>query len=257
MRYFITLSYKGTTYHGWQIQPDAISVQEVLNKTLSTVCRAEIEVVGAGRTDAGVHASQMVAHFDVEVPFSNAANMVHKFNSLLPDTIVIQNIQAVKEDAHARFDAVSRSYVYKIFLGRNPFELDTNWQLHSTKLDVDQMNRACSILRNYINFKSFSRSKTDVKTYDCSIFDAFWILKDQNLEFHISANRFLRNMVRAIVGTMIDVGTGKTSLTEFEEIIVSENRSKAGKSAPSTGLYLSKVDYPEDIYLWKQEKHLI
>ncbi|MDA8596240.1 tRNA pseudouridine(38-40) synthase TruA [Flavobacteriaceae bacterium] len=247
MRYFITLAFKGTNYFGWQIQPDAISVQEVLNKALSTVLRSDITVVGAGRTDAGVHATKMVAHFDLEVDLRDDVKLSHKLNSYLPDDIVVSSIERVKEDAHARFDAERRAYDFCVILGRNPFKLETTWQLYNTDLDVAQMNLACKELLKHKDFKCFSRSKTDVKTFDCLIFDAYWTASENELIFHIEANRFLRNMVRAIVGTMIDVGTGKKSLEEFKEIILSRDRSKAGKSAPSTGLFLSEIIYPPSI----------
>ncbi|MGB0778272.1 MAG: tRNA pseudouridine(38-40) synthase TruA [Flavobacteriaceae bacterium] len=247
MRYFITLAFKGTNYFGWQIQPDAISVQEVLNRALSTVLRSDIAVVGAGRTDAGVHASKMVAHFDLNIDLRDDLKLCHQLNSYLPDDIVVSSIERVNDDAHARFDAERRAYDYLIVLGRNPFKLDTTWQLYNTTLDIAQMNLACQELLRHKDFKCFSRSKTDVKTFDCLIFDAHWTESGNELIFHIEANRFLRNMVRAIVGTMIDVGTGKKSLEEFKEIILGRDRSKAGKSAPATGLFLSEITYPLSI----------
>lgn len=241
MRYFIELAYKGKNYHGWQIQPDANSVQEELNKALSTVLREEINIVGAGRTDAGVHASQMFAHFDVSKSLED--NYLYKLNSILPDDIVINNLFLVDDEAHARFDAVSRSYEYKIWLGRNPFLLDSCWQIHSQELNVEAMNNAAKLLLNYTDFECFSKVKTDVFTFNCNITNAVWKQNGNELVFYISANRFLRNMVRAIVGTLIEVGLGKITEEDFRAIIESKNRSNAGMSAPAKGLFLTKVEY--------------
>ncbi|MGB0891379.1 MAG: tRNA pseudouridine(38-40) synthase TruA [Flavobacteriaceae bacterium] len=241
MRYFIELSYNGKNYHGWQIQPDANSVQEELNKAISTILQEEISIVGAGRTDAGVHASQMYAHFDSDKKLTQ--NHVYKFNSLLPDDIVVYKIHSVKEDAHARFDAISRSYEYKIWLGRNPFLLETTWQLYYQKLDIDLMNKAAKVLLEYEDFQCFSKVKTEVYTFICDVTLAKWKLNGNELTFHISANRFLRNMVRAIVGTLVDVGSGKTTIDEFRKIIESKNRSNAGLSVPAKALFLTEVTY--------------
>ncbi len=241
MRYFIELSYNGKNYHGWQMQPDAISIQEKLNEALSKVWQETIEVVGAGRTDTGVHAKQMFAHFDVQSQVKE--EIVYKLNSILPNDIVVSKLVEVEPEKHARFDAVSRSYEYKIWLGRNPFLLDFYWQIHSQYLDVEAMNQAAKILLKYKDFQSFSKVKTDVYTYNCDIFDAYWEVNNEELTFYISANRFLRNMVRAIVGTMVDVGLGKISVLDFEEIIKSKNRSNAGLSVPARGLFLTEIKY--------------
>ncbi|MGB2224740.1 MAG: tRNA pseudouridine(38-40) synthase TruA [Polaribacter sp.] len=241
MRYFIELSYNGKNYHGWQMQPDAISIQEKLNEALSKVWQETIEVVGAGRTDTGVHAKQMFAHFDVQSQVKE--EIVYKLNSILPNDIVVSKLVEVEPEKHARFDAVSRSYEYKIWLGRNPFLLDFYWQIHSQYLDVEAMNQAAKILLKYKDFQSFSKVKTDVYTYNCDIFDAYWEVNNEELTFYISANRFLRNMVRAIVGTMVDVGLGKISVLDFEEIIKSKNRSNAGLSVPAHGLFLTEIKY--------------
>ena len=241
MRYFIELSYKGTKYHGWQVQPDANSVQEEINKAISTILQEEILVVGAGRTDAGVHASQMFAHFDTIKKLSD--EYIYKFNSILPNDININSIELVLEDAHVRFDAISRSYEYKIWLGRNPFLLETTWQIHQKELDVEKMNEAAKILFEYEDFESFSKVKTDVKTFNCNITQAEWIIENENLSFYITSNRFLRNMVRAVVGTLVEVGLGKKTVQDFRKIIESKKRSEAGLSVPAQGLFLTKIIY--------------
>ena len=241
MRYFIELSYKGTNYHGWQIQPDAISVQEEINKAISTILQQEIKLVGAGRTDTGVHATQMIAHFDTSSILSD--QYVYKFNSVLPNDIIINSIEKVSENVHARFDAISRSYEYRILLKKNAFLLDTTWQLHRKKIDIDKMNTAAKLLYEYQDFESFSKVKTDVKSFNCKIMKAEWTLEDQHLTFHITANRFLRNMVRAIVGTLVEVGTGKKTVEDFKKIIESKKRSEAGASVPARGLFLTEVTY--------------
>ena len=246
MRYFIELSYHGLNYHGWQVQPDVVTVQGKLTEALSVILREKIEVVGAGRTDSGVHALQLFAHFDVEVTFDEA-KIQQKINAFLSDDIVVASIFLVNNDAHARFDAISRSYEYRIWLGRNPFLLETTWQIHQQKLDVNKMNEAAEVLLNYTNFKCFSKSKTDVRTYTCKITEAVWVLDGNKLVFHITADRFLRNMVRAIVGTLIDVGLGKKTKNNMIAIVKSEDRSNAGVSVPAQGLFLSKIIYPKQI----------
>ena len=241
MRYFIELSYNGKNYHGWQMQPEAVSIQEKLNDAVSKVWQEELEVVGAGRTDAGVHAKQMIAHFDAKGVLKKDA--VYKLNSILPDDIVVHKLYEVEDSKHSRFDAVSRSYEYKIWLGRNPFLLDFSWQIHSQKFDIDAMNQAAKVMLKYKDFKCFSKVKTDVYTYNCDIFEAFWELNEKELTFYITANRFLRNMVRAIVGTMVDVGLHKISVADFEDIIKSKDRSNAGLSVPAKGLFLTAIKY--------------
>ena len=241
MRYFIELSYKGTNYHGWQIQPDASSVQEEITKALATILQEKILLVGAGRTDAGVHASQMFAHVDTVKKLSN--NYVHKLNAILPNDIVIKSIKEVSDETHARFDAVSRTYEYKILLGRDPFLLETTWQLHQKNLQIEKMNQAANLLFKYEDFESFSKVKTDVNTFNCTIMKAVWTLEDKHLIFHIKANRFLRNMVRAVVGTLLEVGLGKKTVEDFRKIIESKKRSEAGLSVPAKGLFLTEVCY--------------
>ena len=241
MRYFIELSYKGTNYHGWQIQPDASSVQEEITKALATILQEKILLVGAGRTDAGVHASQMFAHVDTVKKLTD--DYVHKLNAILPNDIVIKSIKEVSDETHARFDAVSRTYEYRILLGRDPFLLETTWQLHQKNLQIEKMNEAANLLFKYEDFESFSKVKTDVNTFNCTIMKAVWTLEDKHLIFHIKANRFLRNMVRAIVGTLIEVGLGKKTIEDFRNIIESKKRSEAGLSVPAKGLFLTEVCY--------------
>ncbi|MGY5352726.1 tRNA pseudouridine(38-40) synthase TruA [Wenyingzhuangia sp. IMCC45533] len=245
MRYFAELSYLGKNYHGWQIQPNAISVQEVVQKSLSVILRQPIEVVAAGRTDAGVHASQMFIHFDIDAELDSDI-YCYKLNALLPDDVVFHKIIKVKPDAHTRFDATQRSYEYRILLGRSPFTIDTQWQINHS-LDISLMNTAAQQLLLHTDFQCFSRSKTDVRTYNCDITKAEWVLNENHLTFYISADRFLRNMVRAIVGTLIEVGKGKLEPYAIENIIESKNRSKAGASAPAHGLFLTEITYPKNI----------
>jgi len=245
LRYFIKLSYNGRAYHGWQNQPNAISAQEVLEEALSTLLKEKIAIVGAGRTDTGVHAKQMFAHFNTNVEFS-LEEITYKLNSLLPKDIAIQDIFKVNDKTHARFDAISREYIYRISLHKNVFAFNDSYYFKQ-KLDVDKMNEASKILLNYEDFKCFSRSNTDVKTYNCNIMNAEWTLKEDELIFIIKADRFLRNMVRAIVGTMINIGIGKTSIAQFHDIIKSKDRSKAGASVPGHALYLTNIEYPKSI----------
>ncbi|MDG2193958.1 MAG: tRNA pseudouridine(38-40) synthase TruA [Polaribacter sp.] len=244
MRYFIELSYNGKNYHGWQIQPDAISVQEEINKAISTVLQKNIIVVGAGRTDTGVHAEQMFAHFDIDIKLDD--QYIYKFNSVLPEDIVVSDLQAVADDKHVRFDALSRTYEYRIWLGRNPFLLEGSWQLHHQKLSISKMNKAASILLEYENFQAFSKVRTEVKTFNCSVTNAEWRQEGNLLIFRISANRFLRNMVRAIVGTLVDVGSGAITVEDFRTVILSKNRSNAGLSVPAKGLFLTAITYKDE-----------
>lgn len=241
MRYFIELSYNGKNYHGWQIQPDVMSVQQKLNEAVSTIFQEKIEVVGAGRTDTGVHASQMFAHFDVDKELKG--DIPFKLNSVLPEDIVVYKVSEVASDVHARFHAISRSYEYKVWLGRNPFSLDFSWQIHSQDLNVEAMNEAAKLLLEYTDFQTFSKVKTDVYTYNCDVTEAVWKINGNELIFYITANRFLRNMVRAIVGTLIDVGLGKKTPQDFRGIIESKNRSNAGLSVPAKGLFLTHIKY--------------
>ncbi len=241
MRYFIKFSYKGTNYHGWQSQPNAISVQEVLNKALSTILNSEIDSMGAGRTDTGVHAQEMFAHFDFD-KIIDVENTIHKLNSFLPKDIVVFDILKVHDDAHARFDAKKRTYEYHMNTFKDAFSNEQNWYYHQ-KLDLDLMNQACEILLKHTNFQAFSKVHTEVNTFDCKIQEAFFKQKNNKIIFTISADRFLRNMVRAIVGTLVYVGLKKITLEDFNQIILSKNRNNAGFSVPAHGLFLTKIEY--------------
>lgn len=255
MRYFIELSYNGKAYHGWQNQPNAISVQEVVEKALTTLLKQKIGIVGAGRTDAGVHAIQMFAHFDIskEIDFDI---LKYNLNSFLPKDIAVHNIFKVNDDAHARFDTVSRTYIYRISLAKNVFTYSDTYHFKQT-LDINKMNEATKILFEYKNFKCFSKSNTDVKTYNCNIMNAAWVIENDELVFTIKADRFLRNMVRAIVGTMIEVGTGKMKVEQLHDVIKSEDRSQAGTSVPGLALYLSKIEYAKHIITqWLKQKKM-
>lgn len=245
-RYFIWLSYKGSNYHGWQIQPNGVSVQEKLQESISLLLREPTDIVGAGRTDAGVHARTMVAHFDAFL-LDNPALFIKKLNGVLPSDISVWDIKEVKPKAHARFDAFSRTYEYWVITDKNPFYIDCAARVHST-LDFETMNRAAAVLKEYIDFTSFSKLHTDVKTNNCTITHAQWTKEGDIWVFTITANRFLRNMVRAIVGTLLKVGRGQLSEQEFRHIIESKDRNKAGSSAYAHGLYLTQVLYPDSIY---------
>ena len=241
MRYFLELAYNGTNYHGWQYQPNASSVQETLNKALSTILKTTIDIVGAGRTDTGVHAKQMFAHFDCDTKI-DVPQLVHKLNSFLPKDIAVFNIHKVLDDAHARFDAKKRTYEYHIHHQKDVFENENSWQ-YQNELNIEKMNHACKVLFEYTNFECFSKVNTDVNTFNCEIYEAHWQQNDNQLIFTISADRFLRNMVRAIVGTMINIGLEKVTLPEFKKVIESKDRSQAGFSVPAHGLYLTKIEY--------------
>ncbi|MAM19793.1 MAG: tRNA pseudouridine(38-40) synthase TruA [Christiangramia sp.] len=245
MRYFIELSYYGKHYHGWQIQPQSVSVQEVLQNQMRKILPGFSEVVGAGRTDAGVHAKQLFAHFDLTEEI-DVAEMAYKLNCMLPDDIAIAEIFPVTEEAHARFDATSRSYEYQIIQEKDVFNRELAW-FFKPELDLEKMNSAAAILKEYSDFQCFSRSRTDVRTYICQIFHAEWKMEKNKLVFHISADRFLRNMVRAIVGTLVEIGQRKLPVAAMHEIIKSKDRAKAGASVPAHGLYLTKIEYPETI----------
>lgn len=247
-RYFIFLKYKGTAYHGWQKQPNAKTVQQVLDEKLSLLMKENIETTGAGRTDTGVHAREFAAHFEtMNVLTADNPQFLYKINSLLPYDISVYQIRKVIPEAHARFDAVSRTYEYCITTLKDPFLTDYAYYF-PWPLDISKMNEASKMLFNYIDFSSFSKLHTDVKTNNCKIFEAFWNVQNHQLVFIITADRFLRNMVRAIVGTLIEVGKNKISLDEFCAIIEKKDRCAASTSAPAHGLYLTKIDYPLTIF---------
>lgn len=246
-RYFIELAFKGTNFHGWQVQPNAVSVQECLETALSTITREIIAVTGAGRTDTGVHASYFVAHFDSEKLNLDLPVFAHKLNSFLNNDLVIFSISKVHSEAHARFDAISRTYIYRMNLQKDPFSLETSWHFFKQP-DIDLMNAASRILFEYTDFTSFSKLHTEVKTNNCKIYLAEWTQSGKKVVFTVKADRFLRNMVRALVGTMLEVGIGKISLDEFRMIIEQKDRSAAGLSVPAHGLFLKDIEYPETIF---------
>ena len=241
MRYFIEFSYNGKKYFGYQIQPNEITVQEELEKALSTILRQEIKTAGAGRTDTGVHAKKMFAHFDFEADLNE--NLPYQLNSFLPPDIAVKRIFKVKNDFHARFDATFRTYEYYISMEKNPFTRDSAWQMWKRNLDVEKMNEACKILFEYEDFTSFAKLHTDNKTNFCKIYKAEWEENGTELKFTVSADRFLRNMVRAIVGTMVEIGSGKIQPEDLRRIIEEKNRNAAGTSAPAQGLFLVDVGY--------------
>ena len=246
-RYFIEIMYDGTNYHGWQVQPNSITVQEQLEKAISTVLNKKIGVIGAGRTDTGVHAKQFFAHFDYDSNLLDG-NIVNRLNSFLPEDICIKSIFEVKADAHCRFDATSRTYEYIIYNSKNPFLVSKAYFLYKT-LNIEEMNKAANCLFDFIDFTSFSKLHTQTKTNNCTIKKAVWDQRGDTLVFTIQADRFLRNMVRAIVGTSINVGLGKISIDDFINIIKSKDRAQAGTSVPAHALYLTQVCYPKIIWL--------
>ena len=241
MRFFIQFSYNGTNYCGWQMQPNAISVQETLNNALSTILKSGIKTMGAGRTDQGVHAREMFAHFDFELEIDNKKT-IYKLNSLLQKDIVVCDIIKVHDDAHARFDAKKRTYEYHIHTFKDSFINDLSWYCRKD-LDLSAMNNAANILFQHTDFEAFSKVHTEVNTFNCKIYEAFWKQENNNIIFTISADRFLRNMVRALVGTFINIGLNKISIADFIKIIESKDRKNAGFSVPAHGLFLTKIEY--------------
>ena len=244
MRFFIELSYKGTNYHGWQEQPNAKTVQAEINRALSTILNTNIEVIGAGRTDTGVHANQMFAHFDCDIDF-DIQNLMFKLNSFLPSDIAIKDIFKVKEDANCRFDALSRTYQYHIIQKKDPFN-KTAYFLQND-LDIKAMNEACKYIIGKQDFTSFSKVNTQTFTNNCDVMFAKWELVNNKIIFTIKADRFLRNMVRAIVGTLLDVGFGKIIAADVAKIIAAKDRSKSGVSVPAHALFITEVKYPNKI----------
>ena len=247
MRYFINFAYNGSPYHGWQRQPNAKSVQQTLEEALCTLLRTSIAITGAGRTDTGVHAELMVAHFDAHLSQELENDLVHLLNRFLDENIVVYSLKRVRADAHARFDAIARTYQYHLGFKKDPFKQNMHYVI-SHAVDVDKMNAAAQVLIEYKDFEAFAKSHSDVKTFLCDITFAHWESIDQGAIFTIRANRFLRNMVRAIVGTLLEVGKGKMNEEDVHRIIQSKQRNEAGFSVPACGLYLTKIDYPSGIY---------
>lgn len=242
-RYFMQLSYNGAPFHGWQVQPNAVSVQELVEDALSKVCGREMHVTGAGRTDTGVNARIMYAHFDVDDKFAEKENIIRRLNSILGRDIVVEDLIEVPEDAHARFDATSRTYKYFVHLKRSPFLYSHSWYCHYN-LDFEKMNEAAAKMLEYTDFTSFSKLHTDVFTNNCKVTYAKWAKEGEYWVFTVTADRFLRNMVRAIVGTLVEVGRGKLTVEEFCKVIEMKNRCQAGTSMPGNALFLWKVAYP-------------
>lgn len=245
-RFFIYIAYDGTIYHGWQKQPNATSVQQCLTNALNIVLRSDIPLVGAGRTDTGVHARVMVVHFDFEGPIDCIAT-TERLNRLLPPDISVYKIIEVRNDVHARFNPLSRTYKYYITTAKTPFNRNYHWHIYFTP-DFEAMNLAAGLLLKHTDFTSFSRLHNNAKTNFCHISQAEWTKTDKNeWVFTIKADRFLRNMVRAIVGTLLDVGRGKLGVDDFRNIILQKDRCKAGSSAPAKGLFLYDIEYPDNI----------
>jgi tRNA pseudouridine38-40 synthase len=248
MRYFLEVRYLGKNYFGWQIQPRQISIQEHLESGLSRVLSLDMKIHGSSRTDTGVHAKQQFAHFDVDELHFSLNDLKWKLNSYLPNDIAVLQIHSSKEDSHSRFDAVSRKYIYRINLQKDPFTLDNSFYFRK-ELNVDLMNKASTILLKNTDFECFSKVKTEVNNFKCQIEEAEWKQFGHNLEFHIKANRFLRGMVRAIVGTLLDIGQSKINVDDFQKIIDSKDRRNAGSASKANGLTLEEVNYPENYFL--------
>jgi tRNA pseudouridine38-40 synthase len=247
MRFFFEIAYHGKNYNGWQSQENALGVQAVVEHALSKLLQSEIKIVGSGRTDTGVHCEQQYFHADIEKEFDMHVLLL-KLNSFLPKALVIKSIRKVKPDASARYDAYERTYRYQITRIKNPFLEDLAWHYFKS-MDVQTMNRAAALLVGEHDFTCFSKVKTDVNHFLCTIKKAQWREEGDMLYFTITANRFLRGMVRAVVGTLLDVGSGKTSMKEFQAIIHSKDRKKAGANVPPQGLYLTNVKYHSNIFV--------
>lgn len=244
-RYFLEMAYNGSAFHGWQVQPNAVTVQAVVDDALGKLLRTDVHVVGAGRTDTGVHASYFVAHFDTHFAIGDADHFLYKVNRILPRDVVVFTIQEVDPLLHSRFSATSRTYHYNLILQKDPFLKDTAY-LPVYDLDFNRMNQAAMLLFDFTDFTSFSKLHTDVKTNNCQIMQAQWMaIDDYRWQFVVQADRFLRNMVRAMVGTLMDVGRGKISVSDFREIITLKHRGEAGSSAPAHALFLVDIEYPQ------------
>ncbi|MFP4664594.1 MAG: tRNA pseudouridine(38-40) synthase TruA [Bacteroidales bacterium] len=245
-RYFMEIAYDGRNYHGWQIQPNAKTVQEVLEEALSRLSGSAISVTGCGRTDTGVHATSFFLHFDMAEKIDDSDKLQYRLNGILPRDIAVYRIFPVAANAHARFDAISRSYRYLLHQVKNPFLRDRSWY-HPVPLDINAMNLACTFLYDYKDFTSFSKLHTDTKTNDCKIIHAGWKYDDNQLIFEISADRFLRNMVRSIVGSLTDIGKGRYEASHMKTIIQAKDRSAAGQSVPAHALYLDRIVYSSSL----------
>jgi len=248
MRYFIRLGYRGANFHGWQVQPHDCSVQQTIEEALATLLRVPTPITGAGRTDAGVNARLMVAHFDASQPITDTERLIHGLNALLPADIAIYSITQVHDEAHARFDATSRTYKYFAVTRKDPFLHPVSWKC-PPDLDFELMNEAAARLKGYTDFTSFSKLHTDVKTNNCSVSHAQWTQQGDQWVFTITADRFLRNMVRAIVGTLVEVGRHKITVDQFCDIIERKDRCAAGQSMPGNALFLADITYPEDVFI--------
>ena len=246
MRYFIDISYDGSNYHGWQIQPNADTVQHQINIAFSTILNEEINVLGAGRTDTGVHAKKMIAHFDTNQTI-DFEKFKYRINGFLKNDISLNDIYKVKDDAHARFSAISRTYEYRISRTKNPFSVNSYFLLRD--LDFQSMKKACKFLHGSHDYTSFAKLHSENYTNNCEVYIANWKEDENLLIFNIKANRFLRNMVRAIVGTLIEIGEGKISFSDIETILMSKDRAKAGYSVPANGLSLIDIEYPKEILI--------
>lgn len=246
MRYFFEISYKGTDYHGWQIQQNAISIQQVIQEKLSLLSRDDIEITGSGRTDAGVHARQQFFHVDFKNEIDNEDFRYH-INAILPNEILVRSIRKVKPEAHARFDALSRNYEYVMIAEKDPFKSNEAF-IYSRSMDLEKLNTASKFLVGTHDFQSFSKVKTQVNNFICEVYHAYWQQNGSNIVFHIEANRFLRGMVRAVVGTLLMVNEGKIEVNKIHEILAAKNRASAGRSVAPEGLYLSKISYPNHIF---------
>lgn len=255
-RYFVRLAYNGKNHHGWQVQPNSETIQGVMNHAMDLIIREEINLIGAGRTDTGVHAREFYAHFDTSQNLGDdkeRAHLIFKLNNFLPAEIAVYDIFPVTPKTHARFDATARTYKYYVSRIKDPFKYATSYYFYGD-LNVDRMNEGARILFSYNDFSSFSKSKTQTSTNLCEIYEAEWTEKGPMLTFTIKANRFLRNMVRAIVGTLLDIGQGKLDVLELHRILQDQNRSSAGFSAPARGLFLHQIDYPEHVFQYLQNQ---
>ncbi|MEM6644308.1 MAG: tRNA pseudouridine(38-40) synthase TruA [Bacteroidota bacterium] len=249
MRFFLEIAYRGTNYHGWQSQPNAITIQEEIEKALALILKQKTSLTGSGRTDTGVHANQQIAHFDSEeIDEIDERNLIFQLNSYLSRDIAVRSIKSVHPDANARFSAISRTYHYHLHQEKDPFKQDLSY-FFPTVLEVEKIKDACELIRSWQNFECFSKVHTDVNHFDCDILSIEWTRKHHRHLFSIKANRFLRGMVRAIVGTLLDVGLGRNSLQDLQLILESRDRSRAGRSVPAHGLYLEEVTYPNETFL--------